>query len=143
MGDFKSFIMNEDVGLGDVGRSMDRLFSNQYFANQAGAYLNTDYTNPSPEGYIGDPNFMPKLPATNLTIPSVQREGKISVLLAKKNPIFIKLTDGTEAYFSYDEFKRIKGSEPTIGKTMRVVFQRHPGDLSQTHSKIDHAEIID
>lgn len=142
MGDFKTFL-KEDVGLGNIGRSVDRLFSNQHFANQAGAYVNTDYTKPSPEGYIGDPDFMPRLPATNLTIPSIQREGKISVLLAKRNPIFVKLTDGTEAHFSYDEYKRIHGSEPELGKTMRITFQRHPGDLSQTHSKIDHAEVID
>jgi len=143
MTDFKTFMLNEDLGLGDIGRSVDRLFSNQHFASQAGAYINTDYTQPSPEGYMGDPGFVPRLPATNLTIPSIQREGKITVLLAKKNPIFVKLTDGTEAYFSYDEFKRIKGSEPSLGKTMRITFQRHPGDLSATHSKIDHVEVID
>lgn len=142
---FKSFILKEDMGLGDIGKSVDRLFNNKHFAGQAGAYVNVDYSqdSASPEGKVGDPEFIEKSPAPNLTIPSIQREGKITVLLAKKNPIFVKLTDGTEAYFSYDEFKRIKGSEPTLGKTMRITFQRHPDDLSSSHAKIDHVEVID
>lgn len=143
MAEFKSFIFKEDMGLGDIGQSVDRLFNNKHFSGTAGAYVNTDYSEPSPEGHVGDSDFLPRLPATNLTIPSIQREGRITVLLAKKNPIFVKLTDGTEAYFSYDEFKRIKGSEPSLGKTMRITFQRHPNDLNASHSKIDHVEVVD
>lgn len=138
---FKLFL--EDVGLGDIGRSIDRLFNNKHFANQSGAYLNNDGSYHTQTGYIGDPDFIPRLPATNLTIPSVSRTGKITVLLKKKNPIFIKLSDGTEIYLTYDEFKRIKGSEPALGKTMTVIFQRSPDDLTSNHSKIDHISIQD
>ena len=140
---FKTFIMNEDIGLGNIGRSVDRLFSNKQFANQVGSYVNTDYSMPSPEGYIGDPDFMPRMPATNLTIPSTEKTGKITVLLAKKNPIFMKLSDGTELNFTYEQYKRIHGSEPAIGKTMTVIFQRRPNDRGEDHSKIDHAIVRD
>mgnify|MGYP003337395045 CR=1 FL=1 len=33
-----------------------------------------------------------------------------------KNPIFIMLSDGTKLYLSWDEFRRVEGVEPEIGK---------------------------
>jgi hypothetical protein len=61
-------------------------------------------------------------------------------LLSKRNPIYVRLSDGTEANFTYEEWKRIKG-EPALGKVMHITFQRHPEDKSAQHSKIDHVTV--
>jgi len=78
------------------------------------------------------------LPSTDMTIPSVERTGRITTLLSKRNPIYVRLSDGTEAQFTYDEYKRIEGN-PALGKTMTVIFQRHPEDSGRSYSKIDKA----
>ena len=54
----------------------------------------------------------------------------------KKNPISIKLKDGTQLYLSWDEFKNIKGRTPQMGRIMSVIFQRRPDDLTDSLSKI-------
>jgi hypothetical protein len=60
----------------------------------------------------------------------------------RKNPIYVRLSDGTEAHFTYDEWKKIEG-QPALGKTMTILFQRHPEDMSQEHSKIDKVIVTD
>lgn len=144
---FKTFILKEDIGLGDIGKSMERIFANRQYNQQSGAYLSTDYSHPSPEGYRGDQDWMTKLPQNTLSIPSVEKTGKISILLTKKNPIFIQLSNNgkkvAEVFFTYDEFKRIHGSKPEIGKTMTIVFQRNKNDNSDNLSKINYAVVKD
>lgn len=77
------------------------------------------------------------MPTAELGLPSVKRTSVISFLERNKNPIFILLADGTKLYLSWDEFRRIEGTEPTIGKKMTVVFQRHPLDKSEITSQIE------
>ncbi len=142
MGKFRQFIINEEIGLGELGPRIDSLFHNQEFGNQIGAFVSSDMTGTEQGptmGYSGHPLH---LPSTDLTIPSVQREGRITILQLKKNPIYIRLSDGTEAHFTYDECKRIEGT-PGLGKVMNITFQRHPDDRSKGCSKIDKAEIRD
>ena len=81
------------------------------------------------------------MPSVDLTIPSAEREGRITVLELKKNPIYVRLSDGTEAHFTYDEYKRIDG-KPELGKVMKISFQRHPDDTMRQFSKIDRATIL-
>lgn len=140
--DFKSFI-NEEFGLANLGGQINRVFDNPSFKGQTGAYVSTDYSTPSPTGYAGDPTSSIDLPANSLTIPNVEKTGRIAVLLYKKNPIYIRLTDGTEAFFTYDEYHKIQGEPPAVGKTMTIVFQRHPNDASEERSKIVKAIVRD
>lgn len=133
---FKDFILNEDIGLGNMGARMDSLFNSPQFTAQAGAYMNSDVSGsdqPDPTAMGNDPVFVP---SNDLTIPQVTRSGRIKVLNQTRNPIYVELTDGTKAHFSYDEWKRIQG-EPKIGSMMTIVYQRHPEDRTKTHSKID------
>lgn len=139
MGKFKEFLLTEGVGLADLGPRLDNLFHNQDFMRQiAGAFASTDVTGtetPDTHGYSGHPLH---LPSTDLTIPSITRSGRIVQLMLKKNPILVQLSDGTEAHFTWDEYKRIDG-EPKLGKTMTIIFQRHPEDMTRMYSKIDKA----
>lgn len=73
---------------------------------------------------------------SDLTIPSIERTGKIISLAEKSNPIYIRLSDGTECVFTHQEYKKIEG-KPAIGKTMTVIFQRHPDDFTEQLSKIE------
>lgn len=143
MGKFRDFLITEEVGLGNLGAKITQLFHSQNFNNQiGGAFASTDVTGTEQSatmGYSGHPLY---LPSTDLTIPQVTRSGRITNLMLKKNPIFVKLSDGTEASFTYDEYKKIQGV-PEVGKTMTIVFQRHPEDTSQMHSKIDKAIVTD
>lgn len=138
MGKFKEFIV-EQVGLGDLGPRINKVFHGPDLGNQIGGAL----LHPAWSGSDTTPTHMdggldPSKPPVDLTIPSIQSTGRITCLMLKKNPIYVRLSDGTECNFSYDEFKRIQG-KPEIGKVMTVVFQRHPQDAGPEHSKIDKA----
>jgi len=115
MGKLKTFIESQTIGLGDLGRRIDRMYHNQNFDNQiAGAHLAD----------------------IDLTIPSVTKTGRITILQLKKSPIYMRLSDGTELNFTWDEYKKIQG-KPSLGKTMTVIFQRHPKDVTNMNSKIE------
>jgi hypothetical protein len=141
MGKFKDFILSESIGLGDLGTRIDHLFHSHKFGDQiAGAFASSDVTgSEQPPSYIGRSLH---LPSTDLTIPSVVKQGRITVLQMKRNPIYVRLSDGTEAHFTYDEFQRIQG-KPDVGKTMTLTFQRHPEDKMREYSKIDSAIVSD
>ena len=143
MGKFKDFILNEEIGLGDLGTRIDHLFHSHRFGNQiAGAFASSDVTGTEQSPTRDYAGHSLHLPSTDLTIPSVTKQGRITILQTQKNPIYVKLSDGTEAHFTYDEYRRIQG-EPQLGKTMTLVFQRHPEDRMQEYSKIDQATVID
>lgn len=77
------------------------------------------------------------MPAQEFGLPTVGRTSLISFIERNKNPIFIKLMDGTKLYLTWDEFNRIEGHEPEAGKKMTVIFQRHIKDVSDSHSQIE------
>jgi hypothetical protein len=121
MGKFKHFFINEEVKLSDLGPRIDKIYGEKDFEDKIQKTLqHPHWSNPS------------------LEIPSVEKTGTIICLLKKKNPIYVRLSDGTECNFSYDEYKRIQGS-PELGKSMSVTFQRHPSDNSVQYSKIEKA----
>lgn len=141
MGKFKEFIINERVGLGDLGSQIYSKIHNQDFDNQVNGAI-TSMGSRIKQDTQGMSEQPPDMPANDLVIPSVEKVGRIVILHDKKNPIYLRLSDGTEAYFTYDQFKKIKGT-PKIGKTMSISFQRHPEDKMQRNSKINKAEIMD
>lgn len=113
---FKEFLLNERFSLKDLGPKLQAIF---------------------------DKPVVDMVPTpTSAEIPYFERAGKITVLLIKRNPILLKLEDGTEASFTYDEFRRISG-DPAVGKHMTIVFQRHPHDNSKYRSKIHHCYVKD
>jgi hypothetical protein len=130
-------MLTEDVGLAQMGRRIDRLFNNRHFARVSGGYLSADVSGSQPT-----PLPPLEIPDTDFQIPQISRQGRIMTLHRHRTPIYIQLSDGTEANFTWDEFKRIKG-EPKVGKVMTITFQRHPGDQSGIRSKIDSAEVTD
>lgn len=141
MGKFKDYVLNEQLGLGNLGTSIDSLVNSQWLGNTVnGAMVSSQVsgTGSKPvQDYIqGNQHDI------DLTIPQVVREGRITALMLKKNPIYVRLSDGTEAHFSYDEWKRIDG-HPAIGKTMTITFQRHPEDASGQASRIDKVIVRD
>ena len=143
MGKFRDFLLTEQIGLGDLGNRIDTLFNSQKFANQIdGAFASTDVTGTEQSPTLGYAGHSLHLPSTDLTIPSVTKSGRIMVLQTKRNPIFVKLSDGTEANFTYDEYRKIVG-EPKLGSTMTITFQRHPEDRMRAYSKIDQVEVTD
>lgn len=143
MGKFKEFLLNEEIGLADLGSRIDQLFHSHEFGNQIqGALASTDVTGSEQSPTMGYSGHSLHLPSTDLTVPSVTRTGRITTLLLKKNPIYVRLSDGTEASFTYDEYRRIEGN-PGVGKTMTITFQRHPEDQTRMYSKIDKAIVTD
>lgn len=139
---FRDFIIQEDVGLGDLGSKMDKVFNNPYYNRIGGSFLSSDQSGSEMSDTatsVGHPLF---LPSTDLTIPNIEKTGRIKILEYKKNPIYIELHDGTKAHFTYDEFRRIEGT-PALGKVMTIIFQRHPQDRGQQFSKVERAIVID
>jgi hypothetical protein len=101
------------------------------------AYLSSEFTgSEAPENakFDGRP---PHLSSLDAILPSISKTGQIRMIERNKNPIFILLSDGTQLYLSWDEFKRIKGPTPETGKNLTVVFQRNATDTSQTPSRIN------
>ena len=41
-----------------------------------------------------------------------------------------------------DEFRRVDGGEPKVGKKMKVTFQRHPHDKSGKYSQIQSIHVL-
>lgn len=76
-----------------------------------------------------------------MLLPSVRKTGKIVFLDRNSKQhsklITVLLSDQTKLYFTWDEFKAIKGLEPEVGKSLTVVFQRHAKDKSDEPSQID------
>lgn len=153
MGKFREFLLNEEIGLGELGPKIDDLFNSQLLGNQIGGAMISMDTEDVPQDGIGESggswgnqsmnrSNQLGLPSTDMTLPSVEKTGRITTLLLKKNPIYIRLSDGTEASFTYDEYRKIQG-EPALGKNMTLIFQRSPADASGQHSKIDQAIVRD
>lgn len=143
MGKFKEFVINEQIGLADLGTNIEKLFSNQELDSQLNNALNSSQWNRMnvPTPWRGDDLQMAKNPI-DLNLPTIQRTGRITNLMKTKNPIYIRLSDGTECNFSFDEFKRIQGN-PSIGKVMTITFQRSPDDITRQFSKIDKVIVLD
>jgi len=100
-------------------------------------YLPSEFTgSEAPENAKFDTR-PPHLSSLDAILPSVTKKGQIRLIERNKNPIFILLSDGTQLYLSWDEFKRIRGQEPTVGKNLTVVFQRNMNDRSKSPSKIN------
>jgi hypothetical protein len=134
---FKVFI--EQFALGDIGPNFEKIFKNDSFYKQAGAYPSSDVSGSDTPPLAAQSNFVPN---TDLTIPQTEKTARISVLLKHRNPIYVRLSDGTESYFTYDEFNRIQG-KPEVGKLMTILFQRNPEDHSNNNSKIDKCIVRD
>ena len=94
-----------------------------------------------PENFAWMKDIAKSLPNINLDLPTVERKGKIQIFMDKKNPIYVQLSDGTKLYFTYDQYKRIKG-KPEKGKTMIVRMQRLQNDKSNLPSQISSCEVI-
>lgn len=82
------------------------------------------------------------LPSLDLGLPTVEKRGKIEMVLDKKNPIFVQLSDGSKLFFTLDEFRRIEGGKPEKGKVMVVSMQRLGGDCSDVPSQITKCCVI-
>lgn len=82
-----------------------------------------------------------QIPALSLDLPSIEKRAKIELIMDKKNPIFIQLSDGSKLFFSIDEFRRIEG-QPKKGKTMIVTMQRLSQDKSNLPSQISKCQVI-
>ncbi len=140
---FKDFLLKEETGLGDLGLKMDRLMNSSIFNNKVAGFLTSDWTGREQSPTLGYTGHALNLPGYDLYIPHTEKTGRIDVLQKNRNPIYLKLTDGTEAYFTWDEFKKIEGSEPQLGKVMTITFQRNPEDRIYATSKIQKAIIRD
>lgn len=82
-----------------------------------------------------------QLPALDLGIPTVEKRAKIDLIMDKKNPIYVQLSDGSKLFFSIDEFRRIEG-KPKQGKTLIVTMQRLSHDNSDSPSQITKCRVV-
>lgn len=92
-----------------------------------------------PENFSWVKSF--SLPDIDLKIPQTEKKSSIQLIMDKKNPIYIQLSDGSRLFFTFDEFKRILG-KPAVGKTMIWRTQRLQNDPSSHPSKITMCKVI-
>lgn len=94
-----------------------------------------------PEHFAWAKELSKQLPALNLDLPTIEKHAKIDVIMDKKNPIYVQLSDGSKLFFSIDEFKRIEG-KPERGKTLIVTMQRMSHDNSELPSQITKCRVV-
>lgn len=76
-------------------------------------------------------------PGVDLEIPSAIRRSRIRSVNDRKDPIEVRLMDGTLIYLSLDEFKRVNSrTKLEVGREISVTFQRREGDGSPDPSKV-------
>jgi hypothetical protein len=141
MGKFREYVICESKGLGELGLRLNQFVNDPKLADAInGAFLNSDYNNtgskPVRDYLQGNQEDI------DIIIPSLRKEGRITTLLLNKNPIYVRLSDGTEAHFSYEEWRRIEG-KPALGKVMTIFLQRHVEDRSEHASKIEKVVVRD
>ena len=102
----------------------------------SGAILGSDWTGSEMSSMMGMLGRPLHLPSMDFAFPNIMKQGIIKFMDEKKNPIMMHLSDGTRLHFSLDEFNRIKGRKPRVGRTVMVIFQRHPSDASEEPSQI-------
>ncbi len=138
---FKQF-MESQSGLGDLGLKLNKFYNDKSLDKKlSGYFVSSDVSGTEQSDTLGSAGHPLHLPSTDFKIPDLTKTGRITLLDLKSNPIRIRLSDGTEANFTWDEYKKIRGDEPTIGKLMTVSFQRHPQDASSNLSKINSATV--
>lgn len=94
-----------------------------------------------PENFAWANSIAKLLPSLQLELPSIEKKGRIEIVMDKKNPIFIQLSDNSKLFFSHDEFKRIEG-KPEKGKFLVVKMQRLGNDNSELPSQIIKCKVI-
>jgi hypothetical protein len=74
---------------------------------------------------------------TDLQLPSVSRKSRIRSVEERRNPIRVRLMDGTTMYLTPDEFRRIDSrTKLHPGREITVTFQRREEDDGPDPSKI-------
>jgi len=94
-----------------------------------------------PENFAWAKSISQSLPSHQLELPSVEKRGKIELIMDKKNPIYVQLSDNSKLFFSHDEYQRIDG-KPERGKTMVVTMHRLGHDSSESPSQIVKCKVI-
>lgn len=94
-----------------------------------------------PENFTWAKPIAQSLPQYQIELPNVEKRGKIELIMDKKNPIYVQLSDNSKLFFSHDEFKRIEG-KPERGKMMIVTMQRLGSDNSELPSQIVKCQVI-
>lgn len=94
-----------------------------------------------PESFDWAKAISAKLPNIDLGLPQIEKRAKIDIIMDKKNPIYLQLSDGSKLFFTYDEYQRIDG-KPERGKTMVVTMQRLGHDTTDLPSKIVKCQVI-
>lgn len=137
MGNFKNFLLNEEINLGNIGEKIEKFIGNNYLNNQInGTFLSSQTSNSyNYTNWKGNDSINNVKEPVDLILPSIVKSGRIVELQKTKNPIQIRISDGTVCSMTYDQFKKIY-PVPKEGLHISVVFQRNPEDSSESVSKI-------
>lgn len=126
---FKEFMEQEGVRI-----------HNQFSQNTVGTHNDRATGAMLPSTWTGSEDLGPYsygLPGTDLEIPQTTRRSKIRSVEKNRDPIRVRLMDGTVVYLTVDEFKRAESkTRMAPGSEVTVTFQRRPEDSTDQPSKI-------
>ena len=91
MGKFREFLLNEEIGLGELGPKIDDLFNSQLLGGQIGGAMTSMDTDPVGQegiggsgGSFGNQSMARSnqlgLPSTDMDLPSVEKTGRLCVV---------------------------------------------------------------
>jgi len=132
--EFRKFIEQNTTGYHNDGPGSG-------FSPYGGSFVSSDFSGSNASDtmhYTGRPLH---LPGTDMIFPLTKKTGKVISIEVNKNPISIRMEDGTQLYLSWDEYNRIKGKKPRHGDIITVNFRRLPDDVSKESSTIENITV--
>jgi hypothetical protein len=122
-----------------------RLDFKSYFENiGGGSFVSSRWSNSDAEdkSLSGHPTQLDDIDfqgmQNKVDIPKIEKCGLVTRFEDKKNPLYIELDDGTKAFLTFDQYKRIQGHLPIVPKhtKLTIIFQRLPHDKTNGVSQI-------
>lgn len=113
---------------------------NSFSQNTPGTHNDSAVAKFLPSTWTGSEDlgkFSYGVPGIDLEVPTVSRTSKVRSVEKNKNPIRVRLMDGTVIHLTLDEFNRIDTRTKLYpGREVTVTFQRRDDDSSQEPSKV-------
>jgi hypothetical protein len=91
---------------------------------------------PGTTNYWGHPPYLSSTDMITKGVPTKEVKGKIEMLLTKRDPCYLRLSDGTQLWVPHDALQKRFVGVPKVGRKMSITFQRRAQDNSQVRSQI-------
>ena len=130
---FKEYLLLSE--LNTVGKH------NDYATGVISPSVATGSETPDTINYSGHPPYLSSTDMVTKGIPTKKVKGKIEMLLTKRDPCYLRLSDGTQLWVPHDALQKRFIGVAEVGKNLSITFQRGSSEHSQARSQIAWAVV--